>query len=298
MINPCHGQSDRPRDLLRGLVGGSPSAGADELEAEAAAAGDVATARRLYETLHARHANRNPGIRAALWLGRYHYGAGAVEDALRYFEAARSAAADPELKAEAVFWCEQARLLAGREPLRSAGEESTQGYWSTLRSLVRVDRLVRQGRIDEAETSLEALQQETFRLGFCGLLLVRWGDVLRLRGSKPSEIADLRPLVETTCVLPERLHLERPLVGTADAQPLGELWSLEFGAHVDIEDAEAQREELRVKGLETRIDETGRTGRTVYQVRLGDFSSRAEVDSFASQMTWDAAAQPRVVRLR
>jgi hypothetical protein len=269
-----------------------------ELEAEAAAQSELAAARPLYEALHSRFAGREEGVRAALWLGRYHYGTGAVDEALRYFKAARSGAADPEIEEEAVFWCEQARLLAGREPLPLAGNTPAQGFWQTLRSLCRVDRLVRQGRADEAKARLHTLADEVRSLGLYGLLLVRWGDVLRLQGGEPAETEEIGPLIDAACGLPERLHLERPLVGTVEAQMPGESWSLEFGAHVDLQEARAQQDELRAQGLDTRIDETRQADRQVYQVRLGEFSSRAEIDSFASGMTLDAAAQPRIVRVR
>ena len=298
IARPCAAQSDRPKDLLRGLVGGFAPGSAEDLETEAVAAEELDSARRLYETLHARYADSDPGKRAALWLGRYHYGTGAVEEALPYFEQVRSAADDPLVEAEAIFWCEQSRLLAGREPLQRADGGPAEDFWAFLWSMSRVDRSVRQGRIDEAQTRLVALQEEVCSLGLCGLLLVRWGDILRLQGREPIDIEELGPLIELSCRLPERLHLERPLVGVVEGQAPGESWSLEFGAHIDRQDAQNQQDELRTHGLETRIDEIDQADRTTYRVRLGDFSNRAEIDSFASQITLEAAARPRSVRLR
>jgi hypothetical protein len=56
-------------------------------------------------------------VRAALWVGLYYYWAGEEETALEYFERARKHARTGELRQRADFWCDQARMRTGKEPL-------------------------------------------------------------------------------------------------------------------------------------------------------------------------------------
>ena len=293
----CLAQRERPRELLRDLVGGLVSENPERLEAEAAAVRDVAEARRLYEILQSRHAETEPGRRAALWLGRYYYGTGMEEEALRYFERARGTATDPQLAQEAIFWCDQTRLVAGREPVGVEDGAPAGGFWGTLRGLIAVDRLVRQGRAHEVETRLLALQGDDRRIGLSGLLLARWGDLLRLQGREVSDCDALQSLLRTSRGLPECLHLERRLEATTRPEA-GELWSIEFGATTDAQEARAQQGELQGQGLDVRIDETPRGDRTIYQIRMGEFGSRGEIDSVVAGMSQETAAKPLIVRIR
>ena len=123
-----HAERQRPPGILRGLIGELVPGSAREIEERASQARDGAEALRLYGSLQSRFGGTPEGVRAALWVGIYYYGAGEEESSLEYFERARRNARDPELLARAEFWCDQVRLRTGREPLPVRGGGARGGF--------------------------------------------------------------------------------------------------------------------------------------------------------------------------
>jgi hypothetical protein len=220
-------------------------------------------------------------VRAALWLGSYYYTVGDAEQALTHFEQARSHASDPGLRDQAVFWCEQARLTAGVEPLPPGEAAGRVGFYPVLRRIARVDRSILQGRRSDAETELTALEEEARRSGCAGIALARWGRLARLAGSARKAPGDLLPLAREAASLPERAFFDFALVEESGAQPSAARWTLQFGAFLERGNAELQEQELSLQGIVVRIDEASEKGKTWYRDHSGDFAGRAEADSAA-----------------
>jgi len=214
--------------------------------------------------------------------GLYYYGAGEVERSLEYFETARETARDSELKARAEFWCEQARMQAGREPLARDESSGEAGYWGTLHKLNHADRTLREGENSDAESWLLTLEGDARRNGLLGLLIARWGDLIRAGGSARISGQSLDPLIRECAGLPERLRITGVHVepATASAEPTG--WTIQTGAFLDQENARRQQEEMRARGLEPRVEERPEDEKTWFVVRVGEYASREEADSAAS----------------
>lgn len=288
-------EKQRPPGILRELIGELVPGSPREIEERAAQTRDGAEALRLYGALQARSASSPEGVRAALWVGTYYYGAGEEEASLEYFERARRNARDPELLARAEFWCDQVRLRTGREPLAATGDGSRGGF-RTLQAMVRVDRSVREGRRGEAEAELLSIEGEARRAGLLGPYLARWGDLLRMPGSGRVNRAVLEPLLDVVADLPERLRLALP-AASAPA-PAHESWSLQFGAFLEAENAEAQVRALQREGLDLRTDETVEDGRSWYRTRLGAFATRAAAESTAAGLDLPSTAPYQIVRVQ
>lgn len=288
--------ADKQGGILRGLVHGLTPDSPEELEEKARAARDASEAFPIYETLHSNHGSDEEGIRASLWLGRYHYGAGLSDAALGYFETARRRAKGSELEAEATFWCEQTRLLVGHEPLPMEEAERTRDFWGTMRMISRIDRSIRQGRYEEASSDLLSLREGVQRAGLYGLDLVRWADLLRLQGEEQVSREVMQPLIRASAGLPERLCLERPCAEPTETVAPIESWSLQFGSYLDSLEASTRQEVLRELGLDVRIDEMRHADQTFYRVRLGNLPSRAEIDSFAAEVSNNTDIQFSIVR--
>jgi|GEM_PF-3039582 len=295
---PSAAQKER-RGIFRGLIHTIAPGSPEDLAAQAVSARDVSTALGLYETLESRHGSRPEGVRASLWLGLYSYGLNDRETALTHFERARSEAKDPELRARADFWCDQARLLTGREPL--AGDAGLDGssFWGILRRLTSVDRSIQLGRRGEAEQELLSLEGEARRAGLLGPQIARWGDVLRMPGPGGRTNADaLSALARATAELPERLQVfgSAHPAPTPPAQPEGEVWSVQFGAFLDQLNADALVKILDAKGLDTRIEEGEEQGRHWYRVRLSASFDRAAADSMGRLIQEKAGIPCQTVR--
>jgi hypothetical protein len=267
-------------------------ADASELEREARLTPDANEARELYATL-ARHQPTTPsGVRAALWLGRFLYDSGRLENALARFEAARKHASDSKLQAEAVFWCEQARLLSGHEPVAPEGTEPSQGFWGVMQQIVRIDREIQQGRKTEAEEALLGIEGAARREGLLGLCLARWGGLFRLPGRGRVGREDLRGWVSAAIDLPERLELE-----AFPVEPLPqETWTLVFGNYLDEAAALARQKELLDAGVSVRVVAFEQEEGHRYRVVLGPFTSEAEADSAAGELSGLTSADYHIQR--
>ncbi len=294
--SPSYAQREGRGGILRGLIEELAPGNPEEIEREAREARDGSEALRLEGILQSRFADDPAGVRAALWVGLYYYGAGEEESALDYFERARSHAKDPELRSRAAFWCEQVRLLTGREPLSAAEEPDRPGFWGTLRQLARADRSIREGRRGEAEAQLLSLEGDARRAGLLGPDLARWGDVLGLPGAGRIDRRTLDPIARACFALPERIRLgeEAP----PPYSPAPEVWSLQFGAFVDRDNAERLKDDLERRDLDVRIDEEDAGGRTWYRVRMGELSGRAPAESLAAGAARAAGIDCQIVRIR
>jgi hypothetical protein len=288
-------ERQRPPGILRGLIGELVPGSPHEIEERASQARDGAEALRLYGSLQSRFGASPEGVRAALWVGIYFYGAGEEESSLEYFERARHYARDPELVARAEFWCDQVRLRTGREPLPSE-EGRGRGGFRALQALVRVDRSIREGRRSEAEAELLSIEGEIRRAGLLGPYMARWGDLLRMPGSGRVNRTVLDPFIEAGAGLPERLRLAVPAPAASPASQ--EEWSLQFGAFLDQENATAQVHEFQRKGLELRIDEATDDGRAWFRTRFGKFTSHAAAESTAAGLGLPAGTPHDIVRLQ
>ncbi len=248
--------------MIEEIVPGS----APEIEEQALRTRDGAEALRLYGLLQSRFPGTPEGVRAAIWVGLYYYGAGEDEAALGYFERARKYARDPELLGRSDFWCDQVRLRTGREPL-SIDEVPAAGRYRALQVLAHVDRSVREGRRSEAETYLLSIEGEARRAGLLGPYVARWGDLFRMPGTGRVNRSVLAPLIFACSGLPERLRISAPADPVPQAAP--ELWAIQFGAFLDAGNAARQVEELRRRGLDVRVDETEEDGRTLVPHEVG-----------------------------
>jgi hypothetical protein len=278
---PAGAQKDGRNGILRGLIDGLSPAGPAQRGAHAGSAHELSDALRRYGELCENRIDQPDGVRAALRLGSYYYTVGHVDQALPYFERALAHARGPELRAEAAFWCEQARLMAGAEPLAWGSGGERRGFYGVLRRLCRVDRAILRGRTAEAEPDLESLETEARNTGCAGLALARWGRLEQTSGSSRSVLRDLLPLARAAAQLPERAFFDFSLVEEPPSIPTPARWSIQFGAFLEAENAELMERELSLQGISARIETSEEKGRTWNCVRYGDFLSRAEADSAA-----------------
>jgi hypothetical protein len=266
-------EKEDPTTESEGPVGDAFPVERSDDEQMARRTADAEEARQLYESLAERERKKPAGVRASLWLGRYLYDAQRIEEALVRFEAAREYATDPEA-AEAIFWCEQARLLLGHEPLAPERSESTSGFWETMQEIVGIDRAIRQGRRDEAEGLLLSIEGAARREGILGLCLARWGSVFRLGGEGRVRPDDLHGWVTAAIASPERLDFETP----TQEQPR-ESWTVVFGNFLDEASALARRKELIDAGLPARVVSSTDSDPGRHRVVMGPFGSEADADS-------------------
>lgn len=298
--SPSAAQKERSRGILRNLIQTIAPESPEELEYRARETRDVATALDLYGTLESRHGGRPEGIRASLWLGLYEYGRNDHESALVHFEQARKNARDPLLRARATFWCEQARLITGREPITDDPDGMEGGFWGTLRGLTRVDRSIHAGRRSDAEQELLLLEGEARHAGLLGPEIARWGDILRAAGTGGGRLPPeaLRPMLRAAAELPERLRIQLPDRAPADSTPPAEdKWTIQFGAFLDRDHATALVETLEARGVHARIEEGEEGGREWSRVRLDASLDRAEADSLSGRLQESAGVPCQVVPL-
>jgi tetratricopeptide (TPR) repeat protein len=288
--------------IFRGLIDNLTPDTPEQMENEALATRDATEALKLYGSLLARHPEDPEGVRAAIWIGLYYYGAGDMKTSLEYFERARRRAKSPELESRVAFWCEAARLAAGTEPLPDDSREGRRNAWDLLRELVRVDRSIRAGRPGDAENHLLSLEGDARRGGMLGLLAARWGSLLAMNGPGRGGPESLRPLELATAGLPEGIYFQRsagfPAATPAPAPAPEETWSIQFGAFLEEENAKEQREQLEEKGCEARIDEEEEEGRHWYRVRMGELPGRAAAESLAAGSAQQSGIPYQIVRVR
>jgi hypothetical protein len=295
---PAFAQKERSGGILRGLIHTIAPGSPEDLEQQARTARDVPTALDVYETLESRFSNRPEGVRAAIWVGLYYYGRNDVGTALSHFERARSGAQGSYLLARASFWCDQARLMTGSEPIGPDRAEDTDGFWGALRALTRVDRAIQADRRGEAEASLLSIEGAARRAGLLGPEVARWGDVLRMPGpGGRTNQAILSPILRATAELPERLLIKDP-APPADKGRETETWAVQFGAFLESENAEALAHVLKSRGIESRIDEGEQEGRRWYRVRLAETSDRPLADSLCRRIQGETGIACQSIRVR
>jgi len=286
-------EREGPATLLKDLIDGIAPADREDSALEARQTRDGSEALRLRGALQSRFGREREGVESALWIGLYYYGVGQEEEALAYFERARRHAADPDLLARASFWCEQARMRTGHEPLGAEESEPGVGVWATLRRLVGVDRAIASGRRGQAEEGVLALEGEMRRAGILGLGLARWGEILQLPGTGRLARSEIAPMIRACAALPERLHA--PAISSGPlTEPGG--WAVQFGAFLERENAEGQVAELARLGLEVGIEETRQGGRVWYRTRIGGIDGRDAADSVAAAATERTGRACEVVR--
>lgn len=295
--SPANAQKEHPgifRNLIDNLTPDTP----EQLENEAIGMRDAAEALKVYGSLLARHPDSPEGVRAALWIGLYSYGAGDNATALQYFERARKHAGDPDLRARAEFWCDAARLAAGAEPLPGEWGGGRGERWETMRALVRVDRSIRSDRPREAEEQLLSLEGDARRAGLVGLMAARWGSVLALAEPGRAAREGLRALERSVIELPEAVYLRSPAPAPQPAAAPEETWAIQLGAFLEEGNAKALQRELDRKGCETRVDEDDEDGRHWYRIRTGECRSRSAAESLAVTVTEKCGVEAQIVRVR
>ena len=80
----------------------------------------------------------------------------------------------------------------------------------------------------------------------------------------------------------------------ADADPFR--YFVQAGAYSRTEDADQQKANLAMLGLEGRITEREQSGRTVYRVRVGPFEQRGEAEATQTKLS-DAGVDANLVRV-
>ncbi len=80
----------------------------------------------------------------------------------------------------------------------------------------------------------------------------------------------------------------------AVAEPF--IFFVQAGAFTRSEDAEQQRAKLAIVGQSAKISEREQAGRTVYRVRLGPFSTRAEADALQVKLQ-EQGIEAQIVRV-
>jgi hypothetical protein len=297
LAQPGHAQKEG-QGILRGLIDNLTPDSPEQLEDGAVATRDATEALKRYGSLLARHPDSPQGVRAAIWIGLYYYGAGDMASALEYFERGRKRAKDPELKSRAEFWCDAARLAAGVEPLPDGPDAGRRTSWDTLRGLVRADRSTRARRPGEAEQQLLSLEGDARRGGLLGLLAARWGSVFASGGPARGDRESLRPLRLAIAELPEEIYFQDREAPPPPAPVADETWSIQFGAFLEEDNAKEMRKELERKGCDVRIDEEDEEGQHWYRVREGELSTRAAAESLAAVSADESGFPYQIVRIR
>lgn len=75
------------------------------------------------------------------------------------------------------------------------------------------------------------------------------------------------------------------------------VYFVQVGAYARVEEAEAQRAKLAIRGFESRITEREQSGRTIYRVRIGPFDGRPEAEGVQGTLT-DAGVETALVRVQ
>ena len=89
----------------------------------------------------------------------------------------------------------------------------------------------------------------------------------------------------------------KPPAGGAGADPDPFRYFVQAGAYSRTEDADQQRANLGMLGLEGRITEREQSGRTVYRVRVGPFENKADADAAKGKVA-AAGVEAQLVRVQ
>ena len=111
------------------------------------------------------------------------------------------------------------------------------------------------------------------------------------RASGPSRGRD------PAAILADRSAIKPPPTGGAgtDADPFR--YFVQAGAYSRTEDADQQRANLAMLGLEGKITEREQSGRTVYRVRVGPYENKADADA-AKEKVGAIGVEAQLVRVQ
>ena len=111
------------------------------------------------------------------------------------------------------------------------------------------------------------------------------------RASAPASSRD------PAAILADRATTRPPPAGGAgtDADPFR--YFVQAGAYSRTEDADQQKANLAMLGLEGKITEREQSGRTVYRVRVGPFENKADADA-AKEKVGAAGVEAQLVRVQ
>ena len=111
------------------------------------------------------------------------------------------------------------------------------------------------------------------------------------RASAPSSARD------PSAILADRPATKPPVAGGTGTDPDPFRYFVQAGAYSRTEDADQQRANLAMIGLEGRITEREQSGRTVYRVRVGPFENKADADA-AKEKVGAAGVEAQLVRVQ
>jgi cell division protein FtsN len=123
-------------------------------------------------------------------------------------------------------------------------------------------------------------------------------------GDVPPPAAVTRPVVPPAVAVPGAVSA-KPAAVTAGATATTTAaapgadpseYFVQAGAYTRVEDAEQQRANLALMGLESRVLDREQSGRTVYRVRLGPYPKREEADA-QQQRLQQAQVDAQIVRV-
>ena len=111
------------------------------------------------------------------------------------------------------------------------------------------------------------------------------------RASAPASARD------PAAILADRPATKPPSSGGAGTDPDPFRYFVQAGAYSRTEDADQQRANLGMLGLEGRITEREQSGRTVYRVRVGPFENKADADAAKGKVA-AAGVEAQLVRVQ
>ncbi len=111
------------------------------------------------------------------------------------------------------------------------------------------------------------------------------------RASAPASSRD------PAAILADRAATRPPPAGGAGADADPFRYFVQAGAYSRTEDADQQRANLAMLGLEGKITEREQSGRTVYRVRVGPFENKADADA-AKEKVGTAGVEAQLVRVQ
>ena len=103
--------------------------------------------------------------------------------------------------------------------------------------------------------------------------------LLPMTGVNPAEVADkfkVKPDARPVLSADPLGDLAKARSAQAAVEPF--LYFVQVGAFRSPDDAESQRAELSLSGVEAKVTEREQTGRTVFRVRVGPFDKKEEAD--------------------
>ena len=102
---------------------------------------------------------------------------------------------------------------------------------------------------------------------------------------------------DPAAILADRPAAKPPAAGGAGADADPFRYFVQAGAYSRTEDADQQKANLAMLGLEGRITEREQSGRTVYRVRVGPFENKADADA-AKEKVGAAGVEAQLVRVQ